>query len=289
MNALMPIVESNQIGFAPVQAVNGRDLHAFLQVPTKFKDWLPRRIREYRFEEGVDFGSYLSRSQNNRQIREYALTLGMAKVIAMLERSDRGQQARQFFMECERQPEALAAPLTAPNPSNVIADLYDPEFLKEVIARLAPRALLLEAKQEQIPSTLEPDPVTARKAEAFDHLTTAPGEAYAMTVAAKLLALPPTKFMDWLAAMKWIFRGADGWQSYQQRIEAGHLEHRLNVIEHKEGFERAHAQVRVTSRGLAKLSELLRTDPTAPLADATRAGRSSRRSRNKPSENWRTV
>lgn len=189
MNALMPIVEPSQIGSATVQAVSGRDLHAFLQVPTAFKDWLPRRIRDYRFEEGVDFGSYLSRSENNRRMREYALTLGMAKVIAMLERSDRGQQARQFFMECERgrQPLPLPAPLATPPRDNLAADLDDPEFLKEVIARLAPRALAQEAKPEPIPSTLEPDPVTARKAEAFDHLTATHGEAYSMTAAAKLL------------------------------------------------------------------------------------------------------
>lgn len=97
------------------------------------------------------------------------------------------------------------------------------------------------------------------------------------------------KFIEWLAALKWIFRSADGWQAYQRCIEASYLEHRLHVIEHNEGVERAHAQCRVTSMGLAKLSELLRTDPTAPLADVPRSGRSSRRSRNRPAESWRTV
>ncbi len=261
MTALIP-VEPRQIGDNCVPAVNGRDLHAFLQVPTKFKDWLPRRIREFRFDEGSDFSSFLSRSASGRRTREYALSLGMAKVLAMLEKSDRGQEARAFFLACERDQQTspiVHAPTLPP-----LDPAYVDAIADAVVARLAPRALIHEAPARDI------DPILARKAEAFDQLTAERGQASSMTAAAKALGWPPMKFIDRLADLKWIFRGADGWQAFQNRIEAGHLEHRLHVVTHDAGLERAHAQVRVTVRGLAKLAELLQADPGTPLTDIAR-------------------
>lgn len=254
MSALIPM-EHHQIGGHSVLAVNGRDLHAFLQVPTKFKDWLPRRIRDYRFEEGLDFGSFLSRSTSGRRTKEYALSLGMAKVLAMLERSDLGQQARTFFLACERDQQVL--PVVQEQTLPPLDPAYLDAIADAVATKLAPRALTHEAPAAVV------DPVTARKAEAFDHLTAQRGEACSMTAAAKVLGLPPMQFIDRLAEMKWIFRGADGWQAYQNRIEAGHLEHRLHVVTHDAGLERAHAQARVTVLGMAKLAELLKADPDA--------------------------
>lgn len=175
MNDLIPI-EVRAIGANNVRAVSGRDLHAFLRVPTKFKDWLPRRIRDYRFDEGSDFGSFLSRSASGRRTREYALSLGMAKVLSMLERSDRGQQARAFFLACERDqsaPPVVQVPALPPLDSAYVDAIAD-----AVAAKLVPRALAHEAPAAVV------DPVTARKAEAFDHLTAQRGEACSMTAAA---------------------------------------------------------------------------------------------------------
>ena len=36
------------------QLVSGRELHEFLGIRTKYKDWFPRMV-EYGFEEGIDF------------------------------------------------------------------------------------------------------------------------------------------------------------------------------------------------------------------------------------------
>lgn len=93
-----------------IQAVNARELHAFLQVQTTFKDWIARRISEYGFLEGVDFCSILSESTGGRPAKEYAITLDMAKELSMVERNEQGKQARKYFIECERQlqqPKAL--------------------------------------------------------------------------------------------------------------------------------------------------------------------------------------
>lgn len=86
-----------------IQAVNARELHAFLQVQTAFKDWIARRIAEYGFGEGVDFCSFLSESLGGRPSKEYAISLDMAKELAMVERNEQGKTARRYFIECEKQ------------------------------------------------------------------------------------------------------------------------------------------------------------------------------------------
>lgn len=84
-----------------IRTVSARELHEFLEVKTSFKDWIKRMI-EYGFEEGKDFCSFLSESTGGRPSINYALTLDTAKEISMIQRSAKGRQARQYFIECER-------------------------------------------------------------------------------------------------------------------------------------------------------------------------------------------
>jgi anti-repressor protein len=81
--------------------VSGRELHEFLEVRTAYKDWFPR-MTEYGFEEGIDFSSFLSESTGGRPAQDHLLKLDMAKEISMLQRSDKGKQARQYFIHLEK-------------------------------------------------------------------------------------------------------------------------------------------------------------------------------------------
>lgn len=85
-----------------VNAVNARDLWEKLEVKTQFKDWMPRRIEEYGFEEGKDFCSKLSKS-HGRPSKEYIISLGMAKELAMVENNEQGRKIRRYFIEVEKQ------------------------------------------------------------------------------------------------------------------------------------------------------------------------------------------
>lgn len=76
--------------------VLARDLHEFLEVKTAYKDWFPRMC-EYGFTEGEDFCSFLSESTGGRPATDAQLTIDMAKEICMLQRNERGKQARQYF------------------------------------------------------------------------------------------------------------------------------------------------------------------------------------------------
>lgn len=89
--------------------VLARDLHEFLEIGTAFKDWFPRMC-EYGFEEGIDFNPLKIeqvRQEGNRnvtrQLQDYQLTIEMAKEIAMIQRNEKGKQARQYFIKCENQ------------------------------------------------------------------------------------------------------------------------------------------------------------------------------------------
>lgn len=81
--------------------VSARELHEFLEVKTAYKDWFPRMC-EYGFTEGQDFCSFLSESTGGRPAQDAQLTIDMAKEICMLQRNEKGKQARQYFIQLEK-------------------------------------------------------------------------------------------------------------------------------------------------------------------------------------------
>ena len=81
--------------------VLGRDLHEMLEVKTDYKDWFPRMC-EYGFIDGIDFSSFLSESTGGRPKQNHQITIEMAKEISMLQRTDKGKQARQYFINLEK-------------------------------------------------------------------------------------------------------------------------------------------------------------------------------------------
>ena len=91
--------------------ISGRALHEFLEVKTSYKDWFPRMV-EYGFTEGTDFCSILSESTGGRPATDHAIKLDMAKELAMIQRTEKGKQARQYFIQIEKDynsPEKIMA------------------------------------------------------------------------------------------------------------------------------------------------------------------------------------
>jgi len=86
--------------------VSARDLHEFFEVTTRFDMWI-KRMMEYGFTENIDFQRLHKNVQTPNGgkklvLDDYALTLDTAKEISMLQRSVKGKQARQYFIECEK-------------------------------------------------------------------------------------------------------------------------------------------------------------------------------------------
>lgn len=100
--------------------VMGRDLHAFLEVTTPYDKWFPRMV-EYGFTAGQDFSTNLSKSTGGRPKQDHIVTLDMAKEISMIQRSDKGKQARQYFIECERRLKQVQPELT---PEQLMAKVF---------------------------------------------------------------------------------------------------------------------------------------------------------------------
>lgn len=91
-----------------IKLSNARDLHSFLQSKQDFSTWIKKRINDYEFAENMDFLCFHKKMEaNNATIIEYHITLDMAKELAMVERTDKGRQARKYFIECERKLKAI--------------------------------------------------------------------------------------------------------------------------------------------------------------------------------------
>lgn len=106
--ALIP-VRNELIGGETIQAVNARELYNFLDVESNFSTWMNRRIEEGAFIEGQDFLPKKEEIAKGRPPKGYIISLDMAKHLCMLERNDKGKQARQYFVECEKKLRQIAS------------------------------------------------------------------------------------------------------------------------------------------------------------------------------------
>ena len=88
--------------------VSARDLHEALEINTRFNEWFSR-MAEYGFENGVDFNLLKNekvRLEGNREVKrdimDYQISVDMAKQICMIQRSEKGKQYRQYFIDLEK-------------------------------------------------------------------------------------------------------------------------------------------------------------------------------------------
>lgn len=96
MNELITVNYDNE-----QPTVSARELHEFLEVGADFRHWFPRMC-EYGFEEGKDFRTFLTESSGGRPAQDAEINIDMAKELCMLQRNDKGKQARQYFLQLER-------------------------------------------------------------------------------------------------------------------------------------------------------------------------------------------
>lgn len=112
MDKLIPIDYANP----ERPTVSGRELHKFLNIETPYAKWFGRMV-EYGFTEGEDFVTLVGQKcpTNNpknpvTERTDHQLTIPMAKELCMLQRNERGKQARKYFIAVEEQwnsPEAV--------------------------------------------------------------------------------------------------------------------------------------------------------------------------------------
>ncbi|QQT43344.1 Phage anti-repressor protein [Sphingobacterium multivorum] len=181
-------------------AVSARELHKFLEVKEKFTDWMKRMI-EYGFIENRDyvigFSDISDKPQGGRPSIDYILTLDTAKEISMIQRTEKGKQARQYFIECER----IANPL-AQNGDMVI--LQAMQLLQSRI----------EQQNQQMKSLIP-------KADYVDRITSS-NTLFRTTVIAKEFGMTAYELNSILHELKVQYKVGDTWVLYKEHQGRGY-------------------------------------------------------------------
>lgn len=193
-----PTVAVGAIGADTVQCVSARDLHSFLGAGKDFTTWIKERISQYGFEQGRDYEAFdglsspVSGSAKARPqaTKEYAITLDMAKELSMVERTEKGKQARLYFLECERRAKASSGGgITA-------EDLINNPH--QLLAIAQGYALQIEDLKRDMT-------VMQRDVDALDRIAGS-DDLFGLRVTAKLVNMPERKFTDWLQINRWAYR-----------------------------------------------------------------------------------
>ncbi len=116
--AIVPVIPGH-IGGRETNIVSAKALHKALGVGKDFSTWITDRISEYDFTIGHDYSVHKTISPNlgkspngaayskikhsGRPGKDYLLSVGMAKELAMIERNDQGRAIRRYFIQCEEE------------------------------------------------------------------------------------------------------------------------------------------------------------------------------------------
>lgn len=210
--------------------VSGRQLHEALDVKTRYNDWF-NRMTEYGFIENQD---YLAITQkrvtaqgNSTNQVDHVIKLDMAKEIAMIQRTERGKQVRQYFIQVEK-------------------DFNSPE-------KIMARALLMaDQKVHKLEAKIEADRPKVLFAEAVSasHTSILVGEL------AKLLKqngidMGANRLFNWLRAHGYLIKrnGRDWNMPTQKSVEMGLIRVKETSITHADGHITVSKTPLVTGKG----------------------------------------
>lgn len=206
--------------------VSGRQLHKVLGVKTAYKDWFPR-MTEYGFTEGEDFSSFLSKSTGGRPKQDHVLKLDMAKEIAMIQRTDKGKEVRQYFIQVEK-------------------DFNSPEKIMARALKIADRKIIkLEATiEEQKPKVIFANAVSA------SHTSILVGE-FAKLMRQNGVNMGQNRMFVWLRENGYLInrKGSDKNMPTQKSMELGLFEIKETTINHSDGHISINKTPKITGKG----------------------------------------
>lgn len=219
--------------------LSARELHEFLEVKTSFKDWFPRMC-EYGFNESQDFNPLKNeqvRLEGNRQVKrtvqDYEITLDMAKEIAMIQRSDKGKEVRQYFLELERRwnsPEAVMNRALEYSRKQVKALMEEKQGLIEENKELKPKALFADA-------------------------VSASNESILIGQLAKLIRqngyeIGQNRLFEWMRENEYLIKKGERYnQPTQKSMDLGLFEVKERIITNPDGSTRITLTTKVTGKG----------------------------------------
>jgi len=231
-NAIAPIFD-NENGEV---RISGRQLHMFLEVQTPYAKWFDR-MTEYGFTEGTDFWTNLSKTSSElggRPATDHLMTLSMAKELAMLQRTEKGKEARRYFIHIEEEWNT---------PERVMARAL--RFSERILSDT--KALLADA-QEQIerdrPKVLFADSVSA------SHTTILIGEL-AKIIKQNGVDMGQNRLFQWMRENGYLVsrQGSDYNMPTQRSMELGLFTIKETTITHADGHPSINKTTKVTGKG----------------------------------------
>ena len=231
-NAIAPIFD-NENGEV---RISGRQLHMFLEVQTPYAKWFDR-MTEYGFTEGTDFWTNLSKTSSElggRPATDHLMTLSMAKELAMLQRTEKGKEARRYFIHIEEEWNT---------PERVMARAL--RFSERILSDT--KALLADA-QEQIerdrPKVLFADSVSAC------HTTILIGEL-AKIIKQNGVDMGQNRLFQWMRENGYLVsrQGSDYNMPTQRSMELGLFTIKETTITHADGHTSINKTTKVTGKG----------------------------------------
>ena len=209
--------------------VSGRQLHEALGVKTKYADWFNRMI-EYGFTENQDFLLLKNEQQTGRGGHnkvDHVIKLDMAKEIAMIQRTDKGKEVRQYFIQIEK-------------------DFNSPE-------KIMARALLMaDKKVHKLEAQIEADKPNVLFADAVSasHTSILVGDL-AKLISQNGYKIGGNRLFVWLRENGYLIKrkGSDWNMPTQRSMEMKLFEIKESTITHPDGHISVSKTVKVTGKG----------------------------------------
>ena len=211
------------------QVVSARELYKGLEIAQRFSRWVSNNWDM--FEEGIDFNKCTSSTVVNngavRELDDYTITIDMAKQLAMMVRSEKGKQYRQYFLELERKWN---------DPQEVVKRGY--AILQNENARLK-----LENQQMQ-PKALFADSVAA------SHTTILIGEL-AKILRGNGINIGANRLFQWMRDQGYLIsrKGTDYNMPTQRSMNLGLFKIKESTITHSNGSVSISKTTKVTGKG----------------------------------------
>lgn len=225
--------------------VMGRDLHNFLGVTERYSSWF-ERMQQYGFAETIDYlGCKVFNTLAKQELQDHQLTIEMAKEISMLQRNEKGKQARQYFIQLEKEWNS---------PEKVMARAL--KIADEKIQCLETENL----QQKQMLAEFSP------KASYYDVVLQTPD-----VVSATQIAKDYGKSAIWLNNLlhenKVQFKQGGVWLLYQKYADKGYTKSKTEVYNGSDGKQHSRIHTYWTQKGRLFIYDLLKGVGIYPLIE----------------------